>query len=230
MDIYVVPVGADRYELYCEIDADAPGPGGGEAAGWRARAAEALRRGIAFVEGERERRRASEGAGERRGRWQRLRDRAVAFLAARIAEQRVLWHLRGQAEATAHFPSDLGRGEALDVVRRLLRRDAERHRRWVVIDLLGLLACAPLTLLPGPNLPAFYFAFRVGGHLFSYLGARHGLTLVAWHLEGSEALAGVRAAAHLVGPQRAALLRAAAEQLHLRHLDAFVDRTVAAAA
>ena len=52
-----------------------------------------------------------------------------------------------------------------------MRRDLGKHRRWLVIDALLLAVSVPLTLIPGPNVPALYFSFRVVGHFLSMRGA-----------------------------------------------------------
>jgi hypothetical protein len=230
MDVFMVPLPRDRYDLYCEVVGRASTAGTEPMTGWRARAAASFRQVIDYVEQDLERRRAAELAQVTRTRWQRLRDRVVGWMAERIAEQRLLWHLRGVDAATLRFPEDLRPADALDRVRALLKHDARRHLRWAVIDALGYLACLPLTILPGPNLATYYFVFRAVGHFFSWRGARHGLLRVAWRLEPSGPLAELRQAAPLRGAEAHALVRRVAEALELTHLEAFVERTLAAAA
>ena len=78
----------------------------------------------------------------------------VEHVAVRVAlaEQRLLWQLRGRTEARLIHPDDLPATHANEVLRRMLRRDFERHRFWLVLDSLGLIASAALMLLPGPNI------------------------------------------------------------------------------
>jgi hypothetical protein len=230
MDVFMVPLPRDRYDLYCEVEGRAPATGMEETAGWRARAARSFREVIDYIEQDLERRRAVELALVSRTRWQRLRDCTVGWMAERIAEQRLLWHLRSVDAATLRFPEDLRSAHALDRVRATLKQDARRHLRWAVIDALGYLVSLPLTIIPGPNLVAYYFVFRAGGHLFSWMGARHGLTHVEWKLEPSGPLAELRHAVALGGAEAHSLVRSVAQRLELKRLEAFVERTLAAAA
>ena len=57
-------------------------------------------------------------------------------------------------------------------VRAMLKKDADHHLKWLFIDLTLLLASAPLMVIPGPNLPGFYFTFQVAGHFLSWRGAK----------------------------------------------------------
>jgi hypothetical protein len=230
MDVYMVALSATRYELYCEVDSGGAEVGAAVRAGWRARIAASFRQVVEFVEREREKRYAAAQTLEERSRWMRLRDRVIAWLAERIAEQRLLWHLRGTEEATLHFPSDMVAADVQARLSKTLRYDARRHATWMVIDFLVYLACLPLTPIPGPNLPAFYFVFRSVGHLFAWMGARQGMTRVAWHLEPSEPLSELRNVASLTGAARHALVHEVALRLQLRRLDAFLERTLPAVA
>ncbi len=230
MDVYLVALSATHYDLYYEVDDRAVESARATQKGWRARATRAFHQVLEFVEQEREKRHtAGDGQGPQ-GRWPRLRGRVIAWLAERIAEQRLLWHLRGADEATLFFPSDMTSADVQDRLARTLRTDSRRHLRWAIIDLAWYLVCLPLTVLPGPNLAAYYFVFRTVGHLFAWLGARHGQTQVAWHLTPNDALAELRQAAGLAVAERHALVHAIADRLHLKHLDAFLDRTLPAAA
>jgi Mitochondrial K+-H+ exchange-related len=230
MDVYMVALSATRYELYCEVDSGGAETGVTAQTGWRTRVAQSFRQVVDFVEREREKRHASVEQQEQQSRWTRLRDRVIAWLAERIAEQRLLWHLRGAEEATLHYPSDMKAADVQERVSMSLRHDARRHAGWMVIDFIAYLACLPLTPLPGPNLPAFYFVFRTVGHVFAWMGARHGMTHVAWHLEPSEPLAKLRSVSSLTGVERYALVHEIADRLQLRRLDAFLERTLPAAA
>ena len=83
---------------------------------------------------------------------------------------------------------------------------------------------AALAIVPGPNLVAYYFAFRVVGHWLSISGTRHGLGQVVWTPEASEALVDVRGALVLDSSARAARIRDVAAHLHLSQLPAFLAR------
>jgi Mitochondrial K+-H+ exchange-related len=144
-----------------------------------------------------------------------------------MAEQRLLWRLRGCRAAALVHPEDVPDDRARELLRRQLNRDFERHRFWLAVDSLGLIASAVLALLPGPNLVAYYFLFRIVGHFLSVRGARHGLVKCDWDLQPSAALASLRTLAALPPPARAERIRAVASELGLEHFEAFFDKTSA---
>jgi hypothetical protein len=227
IDIHLVPVGPQGYELYCEVEGQAAVHLDGRAEGLRGRISQSFHRAILYIENERQRRheRAPEGPGRT---WaQRVRDRVMAWVAERVAEQRLLWHLRSQASATVHHPDDLSDQQASAIVMASLRRDARRHFVWMVIDACVYLASLPLTPFPGPNLPAFYFGFRAVGHFLSAMGARHGLTRVGWTYVRSVEMTALRGCAGLAAAARDALADDVATRLNLRHLATFVERMTA---
>jgi hypothetical protein len=226
VDVYLVPVGAERYELYCEVpddDEDA----GGEAPpeGFFRRLVHRFRQMIA--EAERERRLA---AAERpaRGWFGRLRARAMRWVAESIAEQRLLWHLRKVANACLHYPDDLERDAAVILLRRQLGQDFDKHRFWLVVDSLGLVGSGVLMLVPGPNVLAYYFAFRVVGHFLSMRGARQALNAVAWQHLPSAPLTELRRLLGLDPGAREPRVHAVAESLRLEHLVSFFERSAVA--
>src|SRR6185503_10059707 len=99
----------------------------------------------------------------------RFQDRAMAWVAERIAEQRLLWNLRGERAATAAHPVDMTSDEAHALVLATLQRDYDRHYRWMFIDgalfFVTFIVFFPLVVIPGvANLPAMYFGFRAVGH------------------------------------------------------------------
>jgi hypothetical protein len=222
MEVFLVPVGADRYELYCEepdeVLADHEPPSG------------VFRRLVHWfremlAEAERERRRGPSTDAAPTGFMSRLKARTLRWVSESIAEQRLLWQLRGRVEAGLMYPDDLRAEQAIEILRRSLRRDFERHRFWLVIDSLGLIASAALMLLPGPNLVAYYFAFRIVGHFLSVRGARQGLAKVQWHPEASAPLSALRAMVAVAPEARAARVDAVAATLRLEHLASFFQRT-----
>lgn len=221
MDVYLVPVGRDRYELYCEVPDDDPSETEEEPPGYFRKVAQRFRQMIA--EAERERR---HGASEAPRGWAgRLRARTMRWVAESIAEQRLLWHMRRQTDACLHFPDDIDAAEASGLLRQRLRRDFEKHRFWLIIDSIGFILSGLLTLIPGPNLLAYYFAFRLVGHYLSVRGARQGLDRVAWRTEASPPLAELRRVLTLEPAQRQPRLHAVAERLRLEHLVRFFERT-----
>ena len=52
--------------------------------------------------------------------------------------------------------------------------------KWIIIDGLLFAASGVFFFVPGPNLVAYYFGFRLVGHYLSRRGAKHGLTEVRW--------------------------------------------------
>ena len=111
---------------------------------------------------------------------QRMQDRMMAWIARRVTEQRLLWNLRKQERVVAVHPSDTPFDVVLPSIQQSLQRDFERHRFWLVVDTIGLIASGLLALLPGPNLIAYIFLFRVGGHWLSMRGASQGRRRVQW--------------------------------------------------
>lgn len=225
MDVFLIPVASSSYELYYEAPDEPAGEAGGEAgedtgvfARWRQRFNQMLR------EAEEQRHEPSGAAPEPPGLLQRAQRRTMRYIAARIAEQRLLWHLRRVDRATVHIPSDLTEAEALQHVRKQFKSDADRHLRWGVVNLLLLIASAPLALVPGPNVVAYLFTFNVVGHFLAMRGARRGLSGVTWTVAPSAPLAELRAALTQQEPQRYHSVHDVAKRLRLQHLTRFFDR------
>jgi hypothetical protein len=177
---------------------------------------------------ERERRARLSGAqvAEPQGWWARLKARTLRWAAEAMAEQRLLWHLRSCAVASLNYPDDLTEDAARDALRVQLARDYDKHQRWFVIDLLGFIASGVFMLVPGPNLIAYYFAFRVVGHYFSMRGARQGLDVTTWQMHRRAELREVREVIAANAPNRTDRLRAIQARLHLEHFASYVERVV----
>ena len=148
----------------------------------------------------------------------------MAWVAERVAEQRLLWNLRRESSVVAAYPQDLTYDQALTLIRRTLQRDYERHRAWLVVDSLLLIAVGVLALLPGPNIVAYYVAFRVMGHWLSMRGAWQGLHRITWTGRPCEPLAELREVASLDSGAREARVHDIAARLRLRHLSTFFER------
>jgi hypothetical protein len=222
MDVYLVPVGAERYELYCEVP-DEPEevegePAKGFIAGLKARFSSML------ADAERERR---QGPSDQppAGWLARAKARTMRWVAESIAEQRLLWHLRRQESACLFYPDDIDEQPAVLCLRRQLRRDFDKHRFWLIIDSVGFVASGALFLVPGPNVVAYYFAFRMVGHYLSMRGARQGLNGVVWSNEKSAPLADLRRAIGLNSEERDRRVHDVALALHLEHFVKFFERT-----
>lgn len=224
MDVYLVPIGHDRYELYCEVP-DEPEQSAEEGrSGFIHRMK--TRFSAMLAEAERERRGShAEVESEQRGLLTRMKARMMRWVAESIAEQRLLWHLRGQTAACLYYPIDLEERHATTLLRRQLGRDFERHRLWLILDSLFFIVSGLLVLLPGPNVVAYYFAFRMVGHFLSLRGARQGLDVVQWTSEQSAPLTQLRSAFHLEGEARARQVDDVATALKLEHLPRFFERT-----
>lgn len=222
MNVYLVPIGHDRYELYCEVADEDPEPQPDEAsAGFFSRMKGRFRQMLA--EAERERRRTHPDRPPA-GLLGRIKARSLRYVAESIAEQRLLWHLRRQTEACLYFPDDLDVPRAMTLLRRQLGRDFEKHRFWLIVDSLGFIASGALVLVPGPNVVAYYFAFRLVGHYLSLRGARQGLDVVNWTGERSAPLAELRRAIELDAEERDRRVQGIADALKLENLAKFFDR------
>ena len=225
MDVYLVPVADDRYELYCEEPDDPDTLEGAEPPeGFFKRSAHRVRAMLA--EAERERRRGTpHPPADRPSFFARVKARTVRWAAEWIAEQRLLWQLRGKDTVSLIHPDDLTGTQAHQLVRRSLQRDWERHRFWMIIDSFGLVGSALLVLVPGPNFIGYYFLVRTAGHCFSLRGARHGLARVTWHAEPSAALTSLRAMVTEDPDAREERVRAIADALRLEHFASFFQRS-----
>jgi hypothetical protein len=226
MTVFLVPVGGDRYQLYVEIPAEeaaAAATPDVRGNGWVARQVRRFRDMLAEAERARLRRESGQ-SDDGSGLWQKI----MRKVAEAIAEQRLLWNLRHQTQAEVRHPDDMTGAQALQEVRAEFSRDVSRHLRWTIIDgVLMVVTAVLLTLIPGPNLIAWYFTFRAIGHFLSWRGARKGLTQVQWHTSESAPLSAVRSALDLPGHDRRARLSELGESLGLQHLAGFVDRMFA---
>ncbi len=220
MNVYLIPLGGDRFEPYFEPEDDVAvveeESGAGLFSRMKARFADTLR------EAERQRHervqhRPSTAAG-------RLKRMVFRWIAERVAEQRLLWNLRTVDEAVLHVPDDMDPVGAEEKFRQMLQRDGDRHIRRCGLHFLGLLAAAPMALVPGPNLFGYLFTFTVVGHFLSYRGARRGNRDVRWTVEPNEALTALGRAIQAPQPERHRLVNEAAERLRLRRLALFVER------
>ena len=139
----------------------------------------------------------------------RMQDRMMSWIAKRVAEQRLLWNLRKQERVVAVHPSDMTFDEVMPHIQQALQRDYERHRNWLIVDTVGLVVSGLLAIVPGPNLLAYYFLFRVGGHWLSMRGATQGRRRVEWEGRPCEPLNGVARCISRMGAPRAPRTRSA---------------------
>jgi hypothetical protein len=239
MDVYLVPIGQDRHELYCEVpdEPEDTSPDEGQR-GFFTRLRLRFREMLAEAERERrasaDQRTASDGAQGRPervegqtaapGLMHRVKTRSMRWVAESIAEQRLLWHLRRQATATLYYPDDLDEARGMALLRSQLTTDYDRHRRWLVVDAVLFLLSGLLMLVPGPNVIAYYVAFRLVGHYLSMRGARQGLTGITWRTEKSPLLSELRRAIELEPSARERRVQDVAVRLRLEHLPTFFER------
>jgi hypothetical protein len=221
VDVYVVPIGPDRYELYCEVAYDPeltvePAPTGffgrlKHKFTVMLRAAEERRHGHAVETGDRT--------------WLgRLQMRIMAWVAERIAEQRLLWNLRGESEVLAMHPDDMTFDQAQSLIHRMLQRDYDRHQVWLAVDALLFIGSGIFFFVPGPNLVAYYFGFRVVGHWLSMRGASQGLHRVAWSGRPCPPLTDLRRVAVMPPGERENHVHAIAARLRLQRFSTFFER------
>lgn len=221
MDVFLVPVGPDRYELYCEVP-DEPVDAATEAPRGVFRRMK-HRFSEMLAEAERERRHGRTRAGDA-GWIARGKAKLLRWVAESVAEQRLLWTLRRQTAATLFYPDDLTETAAVAVLRKQLGRDFDKHRFWLILDSLAFLASGALMLVPGPNVLAYFFAFRLVGHFFALRGAKQGLSHVTWTDTPNRPLSDLRSMVHLAPDLRAQRVQDVAGALRLEHLASFFQR------
>jgi hypothetical protein len=233
MDVFLIPTAtSDRYELYYEPpdaglveDADEQGLLNRMTFGWYGR----LRRHFSemLLEAEEWRHRRHEKAPQPAGVMARLRRRVMGFIVDRVAEQRLLWHLRHAKRVRAHIPRDLDAGAADEIIRAALKKDSDYHRKWLWLDTALLIPAVALTVLPGPNVLGLYFTFQVVSHYLSWKGAKCGLAISPWTFEPSAELEELRAAMRLAPLQRQRCFHDLAARLRLEHLPTFLEDVAA---
>jgi hypothetical protein len=237
MDVYLIPTAtAGRYELYYEAPDDPPtetGESGGGLLdrltfGWFSRVQH--RFDDMLLEAEEWRHRRHEAQPEPAGVLAKARRKVMGYIVERIAEQRLLWHLRKQERVCARIPSDISESEADAVIRGMVKKDVDHHLKWLGVDFLLLALSFPLMVIPGPNVPGFYFFFQVVSHYLSWRGAKRGLELAPWEFKTCDELTELRAAMTLTPPQRQRRFHELADRLRLEHLPTFLDDVAARAA
>jgi hypothetical protein len=230
MDVFVIPVAPDRYELYCESAAAVELNGDAAPQSLLARWGQRITAILKSVE---QKYHCRDVTREPRGWWARTQDRAAAWVVERMAEQRLLWNLRGQSIVQAIHPADMSPDDVRTIIHGNLQHESARHRRWMIVDgiafVLTFVLLGPLFLLvPGvANLPAAYFGFRVVGHWFSMAGARQGIRHVTWTSCPCAALTELREAVEMEPVARVQRVHAIAGRLRLQHLSTFFERMVA---
>jgi hypothetical protein len=219
VNVYFVPLTEGRFEPYFEQE-DPPEVVDPASRGFFGRMAARFSQMVREAERERHEQTHEEPA----TRLARLQRRVMGWIAERVAEQRLLWKLRRCDAAELHIPEDLDPDEGLRLFRVGLQKDGDRHFRLLLVHSLGLIASAPLVLVPGPNVLGYLFTFTVVGHFLSFRGARRGLNDVQWTVVPNPALTTIGRAVVTPPPERYRLIHEAAARLHLAHLASFVER------
>ena len=224
MDVFLIPTTSpDQYEIYYEAP-DTEDPvgepvGRGIVQRVRHRFSEMLREAEEWRHKRHEDKEAPPAGLIARGR-----RRVMGFVVERIAEQRLLWHLRKATCVCAQIPTDMSEDPADAVIRAILKKDLDHHFRWIWIDLGLLILTAPLFVIPGPNVPGFYFTFQVVGHFLSYRGARQGLSAVRWTIRQNSALTELRSLLVDSAPHRMRRVHELAARLRLQHLATYFEQ------
>jgi hypothetical protein len=223
LDVYLIPLRGDRYGLFCERASDeeaeaAPAAQGG----WWGRLTD--RFSVMLRAAEDQEANPGQAAARGDGWLARLQGYLLSWVAERIAEQRLLWRLRGKSNVVLSHPDDVAFDTIQPIARRMLQHDYDRHRVWLVVDLVLLVVSGVLALVPGPNVLAYYFAFRVVGHWLSMRGARQGLDRARWSGRSCPPLTRLRGAVDLPTPARVARIHEVASELGVDRLPRFVER------
>jgi hypothetical protein len=219
MEVFVIPSGRDRYALYWEVAAgealENPVPSG---------IVGRVKHQFNLMLWAAEAREGGEVESEKPGWSDRLRRKLLRWAADRVAEQRLLWQLRRQSHATAVHPEDMSLFQARTVINRELQREGARHRNGLILSVVAFCLSGLVMVVPGPNLIAYYFAFRLGGHWLSLRGAAHGRWNVQWSGRGCQELLALREVVSLAPADRAARVHDVACRLHLTRLPQFFAR------
>ena len=218
IDVYLVPIGRDQFECYYEAaeEEEAVEPGQGFFSRMRHRFSEQLK--------EAERSRHQAAIEEPKTFLGRMHRRSLRWIAERIAEQRLLWHLRPAKAAILHISADLPADRAESIMRDSMKRDADRHRNRLIPHTLALIASGLVALVPGPNVLAYLFTFTVVGHFLSWRGAANALNVVAWTIVPNPALTELHRAFSLAPEDRHRVILDVAHRLHLPRMALFVER------
>jgi hypothetical protein len=219
MDVYLVPVGHDRFECYYEAeqdDTEEPVEGQGFFARMRIRFNEQLK--------EAERARHQKTIEEPKSFLGRIQKRSMRWIAERVAEQRLLWRLRTADTANLHAPGDLATADADTIMRTSMKRDADRHRNRAILHALILIPVGAMALIPGPNVLGYLFSFTAVGHFLAWRGAVRALHVIRWTIVPDSQLTELRRAFSLDAAARHRLILEVAQRLHLPRMATFVER------
>lgn len=235
MDVYLVPVGPDSYECYYEAAEEEeedeepvePVVAGGFFSRMRAKVFGFFARLRARFNAqlkEAEEARHQKVIEEPKTFLGRMHKKSMRWIAERIAEQRLLWHLRKAETATLHVSSDMPAEQADSIMRASMKRDADFHRNRLIPHTLALIVAGFVAFIPGPNVLGYLFTFTVVGHFLAWRGAVNALHKVAWTIVPNPALTDLRRAFSLGAGDRHRVIKDVARRLHMPHMALFVER------
>jgi hypothetical protein len=218
MDVYLVPVGPERYECYYEAaeQEETEEPGEGFFARMRAKFNEQLK--------EAENARHQKSIEPPKTFLGRMQKRSLRWIAERVAEQRLLWRLRTAERATLHRSTDLTDQRAETIMRSTMKRDADHHRNRLILHSLVLIAVTPVALVPGPNVLGYLFTFTVVGHFLAWRGAVRGLHQIPWTIAPNAALRDLQGAFTLDAAARHQVIHEVADRLRMPRMARFVEQ------
>jgi hypothetical protein len=223
LDVYLVPIARDRYECYYEAEEEEEEPIDPAAQGLFAR----MKRRFNEQLKEAEEARHQKAIEEPRTFFGRIHKRTMRMIAERIAEQRLLWHLRTAEAATLHASADLLPRDAEWLMRGNIKRDADFHRNRLIPHTLLLILSAAVAVIPGPNILGYLFTFTVVGHFLAWRGAVNALNGVTWTVTPNAGLTDLRHAFSLDADTRHRLIKEVARRLHMPKMALFVERMAA---
>ena len=223
LDVYLVPIARDRYECYYEAEEEETEEIDPAAQGFFAR----MRRRFNEQLKEAEEARHQKAIEEPKTFFGRMHKRTLRWIAERIAEQRLLWHLRTADGATLHVSADLLPGDAEWLMRENIKRDADFHRNRLIPHTLLLILSAAVAVVPGPNILGYLFTFTVVGHFLAWRGAVNALNRVTWTVTPNSGLTDLRHAFSLDDDTRHRLIKEVARRLHMPKMALFVERMAA---
>jgi len=96
--------------------------------------------------------------------------------------------------------------------------------RWLIVDTVLFIASGIFFFIPGPNVIAYFFAFRLVGHWLSMRGAAHGRDTTSWTGRPSAEMSALRAAVARPPHERTRAIEPIGSELGLLKLAVFVDR------
>jgi len=217
--IYLVPLGAGRFELYSEPPDDEPSSSARPEGFFRSRIHRLREWWRDAVHSARQRDQSAPA-----GRLARARDWVVSSIVEMVAEQRTLWSLRDASSATLVYPSDFAAHQEIAERDRILVHARRHHGVWLVIDAALFAGSGVFVFIPGPNVLAYYFAVRVVGHYLCWRGAGQALTRTIWQTRSEPALAELGSLVNMPREARAPRVAEIAIDLNLPRLAAFFDR------